>query len=97
MPDASMTELVGDQEKRVFVTFAGRPRGKDWDDVIKRLQVALEEARATGLATGAFKAADLHGRRGSFLAFASGVSFGGGQKVRRRGQILKCGTLLNNV
>jgi hypothetical protein len=37
--------------------------------------------RTKGIQLGVFKSEDLEHRRGSFLAVASGVSFGGGQTV----------------
>lgn len=60
---------------------AGRPSSSDWDNDMVEASDALKKARTLGIANGGFKDGDLQHRRGAFLAFASGVSFGGGQKV----------------
>lgn len=65
-----------------MATLVGQPRDDPtWSLTAVRAGKALTNTRTEGLARGAFRAADLDHRRGKFLAVASGISFGGGQKV----------------
>lgn len=89
-----MTEIIGDEEDTGFVILAGRPSSAHWDNDMVGASDALKKARTLGVANGSFKDVDLQHRRGAFLAFASGVSFGGGQKVRDK--ILFCKRLFFN-
>lgn len=73
--------IVGDEKARAFAVFAQKPVGGNWDESMRQVQAALQEARVSGLTSGAFDSMTEAHRRGNFLAFASGVSFGGGQRV----------------
>lgn len=77
-----LTEAGG----RIFVILAGQPLCREpdeWQRVTDGASAALAKFRDDGDRAGLFKAADRGHRRGRFLAVASGVSFGGGQKVTR--------------
>lgn len=75
------SHLILDDANRVFVALCGRPKGSDWASVISDATTAMGQVRDDGIACGAFSDDDLDHRRGKFLAFAAGVSFGGGQVV----------------
>lgn len=78
----SDAKVLLDTDGRAMAALVGRPRGDPtWGPSAARASAALTNTRTEGLARGAFRAADLDHRRGIFLAVASGVSFGGGQKV----------------
>jgi hypothetical protein len=70
--------LILDKDDRIIAFLAGRPEGTSWDASMADAVVLLEEFRACEPTL-----AQKGDRRGSFLAVAKGVSFGGGQKVRR--------------
>lgn len=79
-------EVLTDSGGRIFAILAGQPLCKDpgeWQRVTEGASAALASFRDNGDRAGLFKAADHKHRRGRFLAVASGVSFGGGQKVTR--------------
>lgn len=78
--------MLYDKNGIIVATLVGRP----WDDrtwamAVQGASNTLSSVRMEGVASGAFKPPDLDHRRGKFLAFASGVSFGGGQKVYPHG------------
>lgn len=66
--------LFLDKEGRVIVVLAGRPR-MGWDAVVDGATEIIEEARPR------CNFPDEVHRRGNFAAIATGISFGGGQKV----------------
>ncbi|KAG6914404.1 hypothetical protein DXG01_000548 [Tephrocybe rancida] len=71
-----------DEHDRAFVCLAGRPRGADWmEGVIPGAVSALSHAGQQARDHGLLKAEDVIHRRGEFLAFPTGVSFGGGSEV----------------
>lgn len=74
--------LLVDDETNIVVILAGRPDDPNWDSVIAEGVRVMEEVRRAGHRGGVWKPADVSGRRGDFVAVASGVSFGGGQRVR---------------
>ncbi|KAJ7610348.1 hypothetical protein FB45DRAFT_761241 [Roridomyces roridus] len=82
--------LIVDQDGRIIAVFVGKPDDPDWDEnVIPGVAAAMEEALRDGVDDGVFSAENLTHRRGNFYTLTSGVSFGGGQKV-------KPGNLLNS-
>ena len=71
-----------DKARRIFAVLAGRPDDPSWDMSMKRVASLMTHCRIAGRRDGAFAGdPDVH-RRGSFTAMPTGVSFGGGQKVR---------------
>ncbi|KAI0669308.1 hypothetical protein C8Q78DRAFT_977900, partial [Trametes maxima] len=63
----------------VFMALVGKPKDREgWDGVNREVQEAFETARKSF----SFKPEQEDHRRGSFPAFAVGISFGGGQVVR---------------
>lgn len=74
--------LLVDNDRNVIVILAGRPDDPDWDAVVAEGVRVMEEVRRAGYTKGVWKAGDTSSRRGNFVAVASGVSFGGGQRVR---------------
>lgn len=78
-------ELITDLSGRILVALVGRPTCSDpqeWDGVANGAKHALISFRDEGLRQGLFEQ-DASDRRGNFLAIATGISFGGGQRVRR--------------
>lgn len=73
------SEVLTDMEDYCSVILAGKP--DNWDAVNMSATSEMAEVRDEGLANGAFKPVNADHRRGKFLAFASGVSYGGGQMV----------------
>lgn len=76
--------MLTDSDGRIFVILAGAPLCQDpdeWRRVTEGATTAMASFRDDGDRAGLFKAADHSHRRGHFLAVASGVSFGGGQRV----------------
>lgn len=69
-----------DCEDRVFAVLVGRPKSEDWSEVQRDIQTALDGARE-GLRGSGSNEPPTH-RRGVFTPLASGISYGGGQKVR---------------
>lgn len=67
--------VILDEEGRVMTALAGRPGCKDWTDVHTRMSKLLEEAADSVMAPQG-------GRRGNYVALTSGVSHGGGRRVR---------------
>jgi len=59
----------------------GRPNDPTWDQVVHDAAAVMEEVREAGFEEGCFSEKFLSHRRGEFVAFPVGVSFGGGQKV----------------
>lgn len=74
--------LLVDDANNIIVILAGRPDDPDWDAVVAEGVRVMEEIRRAGHKGGVWKPNDMSGRRGNFVAVASGVSFGGGQRVR---------------
>lgn len=71
-----------DSADRVFAVLVGRPKSEDWPEVERDICAALDRARQglSGSQAAPDRAPPLH-RRGDFLPLASGISYGGGQKV----------------
>ena len=69
-----------DAKDWVITALAGRPNDSQWDDVSEG---AAEDVRQAGNAC-SFNDEQSEHRRGQFPALATGVSFGGGQKVSIR-------------
>ncbi|EIW55165.1 uncharacterized protein TRAVEDRAFT_39488 [Trametes versicolor FP-101664 SS1] len=76
-----------DCEDRVFAVLVGRPKSEDWSEVQRDIQTALDGARE-GLRGSGSNEPPTH-RRGVFTPLASGISYGGGQKVPCNGSISK--------
>lgn len=74
--------LLVDDANNIVVVLAGRPDDPDWDNVVAEGVRVMGEIRRAGHKSGVWKPDDMSGRRGDFVAIASGVSFGGGQRVR---------------
>ncbi|KAF8069136.1 hypothetical protein FPV67DRAFT_1394238, partial [Lyophyllum atratum] len=85
---------IVDTEGRAFAAFPGRPCDSSWDDVVAGATSVMEEVREQATASGAIGEDDLHHRRGNFAAFATGVSYGGGQTVCNN--IMNCLRLLSD-
>jgi hypothetical protein len=85
-------DLIGDAENRCFIILAGRPTGSHWKQDMIEAACVLTQAHIDGV----FGHNDLKHCRGNFLAFASGVSFGGGQRVcNNAGQT--CNSILTSL
>lgn len=66
---------IVDEEDRVITILAGRPQCTDWDLVHHGMSKELE---GIPLKTQGHRKE----RRGSFTSLSTGISYGGGQKVR---------------
>ena len=83
-----MPHLIIDKEDHIIAVLAGRPQdgcqesGFTWDEVAEQVVTLLDDIHEEGFASGAFKVKDACHCHGNFLAFACGVSFSGGQRVR---------------
>ena len=69
-----------DRKKRIIAVLVGRPDDPTWDAAIADAAAAMEEVEESSQEC--FPEKSLSHRRGEFVAFPAGVSFGGGQKVR---------------
>jgi hypothetical protein len=63
----------------------GQPDDPLWKDVANAATEVMQEAERLGADLDLFTEKSLHHRRGEFLALPTGISFGGGQKVRGPG------------
>ena len=83
MSDGHRTAVaVVDKGGRVIAVLGGRPKGEteeSWRAVIQDAYDAMKLAREQGVFTQEQK----NHRRGSYATLATGISFGGGQQVRR--------------
>lgn len=75
------TFVILDKHGRIIVVFVARPNDPTWMDAIRGVARAILHLRTELERLGLVKAKDCDHRRGKFLALASGISFGGGQKV----------------
>ncbi|KAI0054920.1 hypothetical protein BV25DRAFT_1816360 [Artomyces pyxidatus] len=75
---SSHTFVVRDNHDRILAIFAARPDGADWDECHQSALEAYDRFAAT---PGALS--DDMFRRGEFATLSAGVSYGGGQTVRR--------------
>ena len=77
IPHSTTRPILSSDHDKVIAILVGRPNGEDWmRGVNEPLMASFEEVRA------AFKASANGNRRGDFASMASGISYGGGQKVR---------------
>ena len=73
-----MRPILSSDHQKVIVILTGQPKGEEWmKEVNEPLMASFEEART------AFSASAKGNRRGDFTSMVSGISHGGGQKVRR--------------
>ncbi|KAJ7433333.1 hypothetical protein FB451DRAFT_1419783 [Mycena latifolia] len=79
--DGRSPKLILDVHGRIIAILLGRPEDAEWDSVVDDACKAMRRARRAGHASGGIRAKDTKHHRGHFVALASGVSFGGGQKV----------------
>ena len=70
------TLLVTDEDDRIIVFGAGPPNAADWDAVVAQFLVDLDEAASK------LKHPKRSDRRGNYHTIATGISYGGGQRVR---------------
>jgi hypothetical protein len=77
----STTRTIVDSKDRIIAVLVGQPNDPTWDQAILDATMAMESAQEEGQEEGCFTEKFLSHRRGEFLAFPVGVSFGGGQKV----------------
>lgn len=82
-PQNSDTLFIVDAADRISAVLVGRPGDSEWPKVCDEAVEILTEVREEGIASDAFLDKYLSHRRGDFVAVPTGVSFGGGQKVRR--------------
>lgn len=64
-----------------MVQLVGTPVGDDWEAVKREATSAMHAARVKGQNAGTFERDTHKHRRGAFVATATGVSYGGGQRV----------------
>lgn len=75
--------LIVDKNGIIIAILLGRPKGEDWDKVVKDVGDIMERVRRRGEKNGVFTAEDAKHRHGVFARMNAGVSLGIGQKVRR--------------
>ena len=79
MPAANSISMpIIDSERRVIAVCCANPVDSNWSAVVQGATAAVEEARQALHVP----PKDEQQRRGHFPAFAIGVSYGGGQRVR---------------
>ena len=81
-PPRSTSRKILDRKQRVIVALVGRPSDPTWDQAVYDAAAVMTEVQEAGLEEDCFPDKFLSHRRGEFVAFPVGVSFGGGQKVR---------------
>ena len=72
-----MPYAIVDDQGRIIIMLCGRPRGGDWDSVVKEMTRVM--LRGGGQAN--VGPTGLSHRRGRYSALSLGVSYGGGQTV----------------
>jgi len=77
----STSRRILDSKNRVIVALVGRPSDPSWDQAVEDAAAVMAEVQEEGLVEDSFPDKFLSHRRGEFVAFPVGVSFGGGQKV----------------
>lgn len=73
--------VIVDADDRIVAILAGHPDDPLWIPVINDGFEYMKDIGDSGVKEKKFKPDDVNHRRGEFVAFASGVSFGGGQRV----------------
>ena len=81
-PSRSTSRKILDCKQRIIAVLVGQPNDPTWDQVAHDAAAVMEEVREAGEEEECFSEKFLSHRRGEFVAFPVGVSFGGGQKVR---------------
>lgn len=77
------TALV-DKKRRMLSILAGHPNDPMWQqDVVKPAATLFDEIRIKGDSCDGWSTKQQDARRGDFISLTSGVSYGGGQQVRR--------------
>lgn len=71
---------IVDSDKRVIGILGGEPRDPNWKNEVT---TPLTEAFREGAKAALFTSDQKNHRRGNFAALASGISYGGGQRVSR--------------
>ena len=74
--------MIIDRKERITVALVGRPKDPTWDQAVHDATAVMTEVQEEGLEEDSFPEKFLSHRRGEFVAFPVGVSFGGGQTVR---------------
>jgi hypothetical protein len=74
-------KLILDDKGRIIVILLGTPEDPEWPNVVKEALKVFVRARRKAQRYGAWRAEASH-RRGGYFAITTGVSFGGGQRVR---------------